>query len=1151
LLLEMMEPDRGACQWQTVVGACDLLKTLLRTHCFDDEGTVLESDSPMLMALSGLLPQVVPKSAHLLTNTKKQIVTSAHSVIEAIFAMVDNVDVAPLLPALLSSMTNTSEVPECIQQLASTTFVQTVTLSTLCVIVPLLAKGFGGAGQDHKRTSVKRQCALIVANMTKLVDEPQEALPFLPQMRPLLSSAADQIADAEARTVCEEARAQLDRIQRSANEAAARLSGKKAPKAVVQQAAAPPPAPEEGTSLKKKKFDLTAYSFNETHGSLGGKRKQGMFGEEGEARVSLRESRRNDGSAPDDVSEKAFRASEKWCLKAVQELLGVKIMKASTPKASESPRNSGGDRNKGGRKVTATTSGGRVKGGARQKGGDSRDSRDGGKNQKAEKEKEPLMQPVDPLLRKLVPSGSRGDGVSGHAEQGLEASSCLKYAARILCSLIESGVVEVAEYHTALHPFLLPFVEGKEQGKGKGTEVALGSKQHQEQLLKATHTVCQDLMSKVLNESPPGFRARDGGDDDDDDDAAEQLCDCKFTLAFGTKILLHNTKLKLKRGYRYGLLGGNDSGKTTLMRSIANEQVEGFPPSTEVRTVFVEADISPDLSDLTCVQYVLNNERIQQYGILEPQVRVILEKVGFVKKKDGKYAAQDDPVDALSGGWRMKLALAVAMLQKADILLLDEPTNHLDVINVKWVLDYLKNLKNVTSIIVSHDSKLLDEVCSHIIQIDRLKLNMFKGNLTAFAEKVPEARAYFEFRASAKNKMVFPQPGYIEGIKSKGKALMKMNSVEFTYPSNDTPTLYDISVQVSLASRVACIGRNGAGKSTLVKLLTGEMSPQVGVVWQHPGCRVAYVAQHAFTHIENHLKLTANEYIRWRYQYGEDKEAVAKASMILTPEEEKAMKQHWDYETTDAKGNITVKKQYLKRMTNARRHNKDERADEYECVWEGGLENTWELADPLIKKGWEKIVKQIDVKEAAKAGQYSRPLTQSHIEEHLANVGLAPEFATHNRMSALSGGQKVKVVLGAAMWNQPHIVILDEPTNYLDRESLGALAGAIEVFEGGVVMITHNNAFCQQLCPETWLMQDGHLDCQGDADWMTNAAAQEVDVVQISEMVDGAGNVVKLTQGQSDKPLDRKEKVALQKLLKEKKKRGEDTYEIEERLGLV
>ena len=87
-------------------------------------------------------------------------------------------------------------------------------------------------------------------------------------------------------------------------------------------------------------------------------------------------------------------------------------------------------------------------------------------------------------------------------------------------------------------------------------------------------------------------------EEEDDEDDAEELCNCQFTLAYGTKILLHNTKMRLKRGKRYGLLGGNDSGKTTLMRAIANNQVEGFPDVTQVRTVFVEADIQGEQSHL-------------------------------------------------------------------------------------------------------------------------------------------------------------------------------------------------------------------------------------------------------------------------------------------------------------------------------------------------------------------------------------------------------------------------------------------------------------------------------------------------------------------------------------------------------------------------
>merc|ERR1712176_1727264 len=174
-------------------------------------------------------------------------------------------------------------------------------------------------------------------------------------------------------------------------------------------------------------------------------------------------------------------------------------------------------------------------------------------------------------------------------------------------------------------------------------------------------------------------------DEDDDDDDAEELCNCTFTLAYGTKILLHNTKMKLLRGRNYGLLGPNDCGKTTLMRSIANNQVEGFPDVSQVKTVFVEADIQGEQSHLSCVDYVAVDPAIAALNLEKSKIREVLGTVGFTD--DGK-AKPDHAVSTLSGGWRMKLALARAMLQNADILLLDEPTNHLDVINVAWVKTY-------------------------------------------------------------------------------------------------------------------------------------------------------------------------------------------------------------------------------------------------------------------------------------------------------------------------------------------------------------------------------------------------------------------------------------------------------------------------------
>merc|ERR1719506_1338929 len=171
-------------------------------------------------------------------------------------------------------------------------------------------------------------------------------------------------------------------------------------------------------------------------------------------------------------------------------------------------------------------------------------------------------------------------------------------------------------------------------------------------------------------------------------DDAEQLCDCQFSLAYGNKVLLNQTVLKLKRGYRYGLCGKNDSGKTSLMRAIANQQVEGFPPPTELRTMFVETDVQGDLAEIPVLEFVVNHEGLKDFGITPEMAREKLLSVGFAEDDSTMAPASlTKQVGRLSGGWRMKLALVRAMLLKADILLLDEPTNHLDPGNVKWVID--------------------------------------------------------------------------------------------------------------------------------------------------------------------------------------------------------------------------------------------------------------------------------------------------------------------------------------------------------------------------------------------------------------------------------------------------------------------------------
>merc|ERR1712086_1217028 len=223
---------------------------------------------------------------------------------------------------------------------------------------------------------------------------------------------------------------------------------------------------------------------------------------------------------------------------------------------------------------------------------------------------------------------------------------------------------------------------------------------------------------------------------------------------------------------------------------------------------------------------------------------------------------------------------------------------------------------------------------------------------------------------------------------------------------------------------------------------------------------------------------------------------------------------------------------------------------EYEIRYTGSTVDSGEYLNQktLKKMGWDKAMKAVDMKIAQRAGLYVRPLSTKNVEQHLEDVGLDKEFGTHYRMSALSGGQKAKVVLAAAMWNQPHILILDEPTNYLDRESLGALAGAIEGFAGGIVMITHNNEFCSKLCPETWVMDSGHLETKGDADWMLNQDSKISEQKQITEVTDAAGNVSKV-KGQAKKR-SKKEEKQMVKRIKNLLKLGEPLNSEEEEFAI-
>nr|2IWH_A Chain A, ELONGATION FACTOR 3A [Saccharomyces cerevisiae]2IWH_B Chain B, ELONGATION FACTOR 3A [Saccharomyces cerevisiae]2IX3_A Chain A, Elongation Factor 3 [Saccharomyces cerevisiae]2IX3_B Chain B, Elongation Factor 3 [Saccharomyces cerevisiae] len=614
----------------------------------------------------------------------------------------------------------------------------------------------------------------------------------------------------------------------------------------------------------------------------------------------------------------------------------------------------------------------------------------------------------------------------------------VEYIAAIGADLIDERIIDQQAWFTHITPYMTIFLHEK---KAKD--------------------ILDEFRKRAVDNIPVGPNF------DDEEDEGEDLCNCEFSLAYGAKILLNKTQLRLKRARRYGICGPNGCGKSTLMRAIANGQVDGFPTQEECRTVYVEHDIDGTHSDTSVLDFVFES------GVgTKEAIKDKLIEFGFT---DEMIAM---PISALSGGWKMKLALARAVLRNADILLLDEPTNHLDTVNVAWLVNYL-NTCGITSITISHDSVFLDNVCEYIINYEGLKLRKYKGNFTEFVKKCPAAKAYEEL-SNTDLEFKFPEPGYLEGVKTKQKAIVKVTNMEFQYPGTSKPQITDINFQCSLSSRIAVIGPNGAGKSTLINVLTGELLPTSGEVYTHENCRIAYIKQHAFAHIESHLDKTPSEYIQWRFQTGEDRETMDRANRQINENDAEAMNKIFKIEGTP------------RRIAGIHSRRKFKNTYEYECSFLLGenigmkserwvpmmsVDNAWIPRGELVESH-SKMVAEVDMKEALASGQF-RPLTRKEIEEHCSMLGLDPEIVSHSRIRGLSGGQKVKLVLAAGTWQRPHLIVLDEPTNYLDRDSLGALSKALKEFEGGVIIITHSAEFTKNLTEEVWAVKDGRMTPSG------------------------------------------------------------------------
>jgi len=320
-------------------------------------------------------------------------------------------------------------------------------------------------------------------------------------------------------------------------------------------------------------------------------------------------------------------------------------------------------------------------------------------------------------------------------------------------------------------------------------------------------------------------------------------------------------------------------------------------------------------------------------------------------------------------------------------------------------------------------------------------------------------------------KLVFPIPGKLEGIRNNSKPVMEVRDVHFEYEGGKGRVIKGITARLSLGSRVALVGVNGAGKSTLLGLMCGELTPtehegKLGEVWQHHNLRLSYIAQHHMTNLGKWYGSTPFTYLSYRFQNGWDEEA---QRHLIDPHDEE--------EARIRQEKAAVHGKYGREVGAIMGRSKQNGKLVYEVQWKGmddPKQNTFETMVKLRQLGVEKAASACDLRLAAQSGGVDqRVCSRREIVKHLEQFGIDEEMTCNRQIGGFSAGQKSKLALACAVWTKPHLLALDEPTNYLDQETVESLARALRNFRGGVVVVTHSQDFIDKVCIEEWRVADG------------------------------------------------------------------------------
>ena len=551
------------------------------------------------------------------------------------------------------------------------------------------------------------------------------------------------------------------------------------------------------------------------------------------------------------------------------------------------------------------------------------------------------------------------------------------------------------------------------------------------------------------------------------------------TLRRGAKSLLDGASVTLNPGEKVGLVGRNGAGKSSLFALLdgslhedagdfsvpaqwrMGQVAQDMPETVQGATDFV---IDGDTRLLAAQREVLESEagddgdrmahaymELQDAGAHDANARAqaLILGLGF------KTTELDNPVNSFSGGWRMRLQLARALMCPADLLLLDEPTNHLDLDALVWLESWLKRFEG-TLVVISHDREFLDAVTNVTLHIDAAKLVRYTGNYSKFEDMRAEQMELQQNAFSKQQDKIAHLQKFIARFKAKAskakqaqsrvKALdrmekiapllaeadfsfefrepanlpnpmLSMHAASFGYPAADdaapgtppTVIVRNVSRSVLAGQRIGILGANGQGKSTLVKTVARALKPTGGEVIEGKGLNIGYFAQQELD--------------------------------VLRP------------------------------------------AD-------SPLEHMIALVRAMTAEG--KI-----------AGQATR---EQDLRSFLGNFNFGGDMVKQ-AVGSMSGGEKARLVLCMIVWQRPNLLLLDEPTNHLDLATREALAMALNEFEGTVMLVSHDRALLRSVCDEFWMVSRGGVaPFDGDLDdyqryLIDEAKRQREEIKQASSVV--------------------------------------------------